>query len=136
MRTAVFSRNLTVVEPDKNLLVKSGNLYRIQIAVSPLLPREMPAVVEAFTKHWAKPEDVERSRNAEAGVLIASAEGHLRLGEKPDDIARNVTYAVWKALDRYVKVTVEAVYLGDPPSSSFEFGEKAYAEAFGARFES
>jgi hypothetical protein len=128
--------SVTFVEPDKSLLARSGNLYRVQIAVSPLLPREMPSVIEAFTKQWAKPEDVERAKNAEAGVLIASAEGHLRLGEKPDDIARNVTYAIWKTLDRYVKVTVEAVYLGDPPSSSFEFGEKAYAEAFGARFES
>jgi hypothetical protein len=128
--------SVTFVEPDKSLLARSGNLYRVQIAVSPLLPREMPSVIEAFTKQWAKPEDVERTKNAEAGVLIASAEGHLRLGEKPDDIARNVTYAIWKTLDRYVKVTVEAVYLGDPPSSSFEFGEKAYAEAFGARFES
>ncbi len=124
------------MESDKNLLVKSGNLYRVQIVVSPLLPREMPAVVEAFTKQWAKPEEIERARNAEAGVLIASAEGHLRLGEKAEDIARNITWAIWKTLDRYVKVTVEAIYLGDPPQSSFEFGEKAYADAFGARFES
>lgn len=123
------------MEPDKSLLVKSGNLYRVQIAVSPLLPREMGPVIEAFTKHWAKPEDVERAQNKEAGVLILSGEGHMRLGEKPEDIARNITWAIWKALDRYVKVTVEAVYIGDPPQSSFEFGEQAYSEAFGARFE-
>lgn len=124
-----------IMEPDKAVLVKAGNLYRVQIAVSPLLPREMGRVIEAFTQHWAKPEDIERSRNKDAGVLILSGEGHLRLGEKPEEIARNISYAVWKALDRYVKVTVEAVYLGDPPQSSFEFGEKAYSEAFGARFE-
>jgi hypothetical protein len=123
------------MEPDKSLLVKSGNLYRVQIAVSPLLPREMSLVIEAFTRHWAKPEDVERARNHEAGVIILSGEGHLRLGEKPEDIARNITWAIWKALDRYVKVTVEAVYLGDPPQSSFEFGEQAYSEAYGTRFE-
>ena len=124
------------MEPDKNLLVKSGNLYRVQIAVSPLLPREMGKVIESFTRQWAKPEDVERARNKEAGVLILSGEGHLRLGEKPEDIARSITWAIWKARERYVKVTVEAVYIGDPPQSSFEFSEKAYSDAFGARFES
>lgn len=128
-------RSVNLMEPDKSLLVKSGNLYRVQIAVSPLLPREMGPVIEAFTRHWAKPEDVERAHNKEAGVLILSSEGHLRLGEKSEDIARNITWAIWKALDRYVKVTVEAVYIGDPLQSSFEFGEQAYSEAFGARFE-
>jgi hypothetical protein len=123
------------MEQEKSMLVKSGNLYRVQMAASPLLPREMGPVIEAFTKHWAKPEDVERARNKEAGVLILCGEAHMRLGEKPEDIARNITWAIWKALDRYVKVTVEAVYIGDPPQSSFEFGEKAYSEAFGARFE-
>lgn len=123
------------MEPEKSLVLKSGNLYRVQIAVSPLLPREMGKVIEAFTLHWAKPEEVERARNNEAGVIILSGEGHLRLGEKPEDIARTIAYAIWKALDRYVKVTFEAVYLGDPPQSSFEFSEKAYSEAFGARFE-
>ncbi len=123
------------MEPDKNLVLKFGNLYRVQIAVSPLLPREMGKVIEAFTLHWSKPEDVERALNSEASVLILSGEGQLRLGEKPEDIARTIAYAIWKALDRYVKVTFEAVYLGDPPQSSFEFSEKAYSEAFGARFE-
>ena len=124
------------MNPDKSLLVKSGNLYRMQIAVSPLLPREISLVVEAFTKQWARPENIEKASNNEAVVLIASAEGHLRLGERPEDIARNITYAVWKVLERYVKVTVEATYLGENPNGSFEFGEKAYAEAYGARFES
>ncbi len=124
------------MNPDKNLLVKSGNLYRMQIAVSPLLPREISLVVEAFAKHWARPENVEKASNNEAVVLIAAAEAHLRLGERPEDIARNITYAIWKVLERYVKVTVEATYLGENPNGSFEFGEKAYAEAYGARFES
>jgi hypothetical protein len=124
------------MNPDKNLLVKSGNLYRMQIAVSPLLPREISLVVEAFAKQWARPENIEKASNSEAVVLIAAAEAHLRLGERPEDIARNITYAIWKVLERYVKVTVEATYLGENPNGSFEFGEKAYAEAYGARFES
>ena len=88
------------MEPDKNLLVKSGNLYRVQIAVSPLLPREMGKVIEAFTRQWAKPEDVERARNKEAGVLILSGEGHLRLGEKPEDIAQQIN--IFGRIAKYV----------------------------------
>jgi len=124
------------MDPDKSLLAKTGQLYRMQIAVSPLLPREIPLVIDAFARQWSRPEAVEKASNPEAIVLIAAAEGHLRLGERPEEIARNITYAVWKALDRYVKITIEATYLGDNPNGSFEFGEKAYAEAFGARFES
>ena len=121
---------------EKHLVVKSTNLYRMQIAVSPLLPREMTMVIEAFAKQWARPEDIERASNGEAAVLIASAEGHLRLGERPEDIARNITYAIWKTLDRYVKVTVDATYLGETPNGIYEFSEDAYAVAYGARFES
>lgn len=124
------------MEPDKRLLAKTGQLYRMQIAVSPLLPREISMVIEAFARQWARPEVVEKASNPEALVLIAAAEGHLRLGERPEEIARNITYAVWKVLDRYVKITIEATYLGDNPNGSFEFGEKAYAEAYGTRFES
>ena len=51
------------------------------------------------------------------------------------NIARTLTYAIWQKLDRYVKVTVEATYLGETPDDHFEFGESAYADAFGARFE-
>ncbi len=93
-------------------------------------------VIEAFADQWARPEDIERASNGEAAVLIASAEGHLRLGERPEDIARNITYAIWKTLDRYVKVTVDATYLGETPSGIYEFSEDAYAVAYGARFES
>ena len=42
---------------------------------------------------------------------------------------------IWQKLDRYVKVTVVATYLGETPDAHFEYGESAYAEAFGARFE-
>ena len=124
------------MNPDKSLLAKTGQLYRMQIAVSPLLPREIPLVIDAFTKQWARPEVIEKANNLDAFVLIAAGEGHLRLGERLEEIARNITYAVWKTLDRYVKVTIEATYLGENPNGSFEFGEKAYSEAYGARFES
>ena len=39
---------------------KAGNLYRLDVCVSPLLAREIPQVVEVFTAHWAKPEEVEK----------------------------------------------------------------------------
>ena len=114
---------------------KAGNLYRLDMSVSPLLPREIPPVVEVFTANWAKPEEVDRSRVADATAITLSADHEIRAGERPADIARKLTYAIWQKLDRYVKVTVEATYLGESQDARFEYGESAYAEAFGARFE-
>jgi hypothetical protein len=114
---------------------KAGNLYRLEVAVSPLLAREMPIVVEEFTANWTKPEEVDRAKVNEATALILIADHEIRAGERPADIARKLTYAIWKKLDRYVKVTVEATYLGENPETHFEFGESQYAEGFGARFE-
>lgn len=122
--------------PVRVQFVKAGNTYRLDVSVSPLLPREVPPVVEAFTAHWTKPQEVERSQVNDATAIILSAEHEMRAGERPADIARALTYAIWQKLDRYVKVTVEATYLGESPDSHFEYGESAYADAFGARFES
>jgi len=114
---------------------RAGNLYRLEVSVSPLLPREIPSVVEVFTTHWSKPEEVDRARVNDATALVLIADHEIRAGERPADIARTLSYAIWKKLDRYVKVTVEATYLGEHPDSHFEFGESQYADAFGARFE-
>ena len=100
-----------------------------------LLPRELPQVVEAFTTNWAKPEEVERAKVRDAVAITLTADHEIRAGEKPADIARTLTYAIWQKLDRYVKVTVAATYLSETPDAHFEYGESAYAEAFGTRFE-
>lgn len=121
--------------PVRVQFAKAGNLFRLDVSTSPLLPREVPPVVEVFTAHWAKPQEVERARVGDAMALRLSAEHEIRAGERPADIARTLTYAIWQKLDRYVKVTVEATYLGETPDAHFEYGESAYAEAFGARFE-
>lgn len=123
------------MESDLPIPSKNALLYRVEVTVSPLLAREMPPVIEAFTRQWARPEEVERSRNRDAGVLILSAENHLRPGEKPAELVRQITFAIWQALGRYVKVTADATYIGDPPQSSFEFGEEAYTRAYETRFE-
>ena len=115
---------------------KAGNLYRLEVCASPLLPREIPQVVEAFTTNWCKPEEIERGKVKDAVAITLTADHEIRAGEKPADIARTLTYAIWQKLDRYVKVTIEATYLGETPDGHFEFGESAYADAFGARFES
>ena len=116
-------------------LAKAGNPYRLEVSVSPLLPREVSQVVEEFTAHWTKPEEVDRVRVNDATALILIADHEIRVGERPGDIARALTYAIWRKLDRYVKVTVESTYLGESPDAHFEFGETQYSEAFGARFE-
>jgi hypothetical protein len=114
---------------------KAGNRYRLDVCVSPLIAREIPHVVEIFTAHWTKPEEVERATVRGAQAITLTAEHELRAGERAEGIARTLTYAIWKKLDRYVKVSVEATYLGDAHDGHFEYGEAAYTEAFGARFE-
>jgi hypothetical protein len=124
-----------MTHPIQVQFAKAGNLFRLEVSVSPLLAREIPAVVEEFTAHWTKPEEVDRAKVNDATALILIADHEIRAGERPADIARKLTYAIWKKLDRYVKVTVEATYLGENPDTHFEFGEAQYAEAYGARFE-
>jgi hypothetical protein len=122
-------------QPIQVQFAKAGNLYRLEVGVSLLLAREVPQVVEAFTTHWTKPEEVERVRIGDAHAIVMTADHEIRAGERPSSIARTLSYAVWQKLDRYVKVTVEATYLGENPDSHFEFGETQYAQAYGARFE-
>lgn len=114
---------------------KAGNLYRLEVSVSPLLVREVQQVIEVFTSHWTKPEEIERAKVGDAHVIVLIADHEIRAGERPASVARAISYALWQRLDRYVKVTVAATYLGDNPDAHFEFGESQYAEAYGARFE-
>jgi hypothetical protein len=114
---------------------KPGNPYRLEVSVSPLLAREVAAVVEEFTANWTKPEEVDRAKVNDATALILTADHDIHGDQRPSDVARKLSYAIWKRLDRYVKVTVEATYLGENPDTHFEFAESQYAEAYGARFE-
>jgi hypothetical protein len=121
-------------------------MYRIETVVAPLLPREVDAVIAAFADAWTKPEEIERVARHKSGeggkagkdstfALHLTAERDLRLGETADEVARLISYTIWKKLDRYVKITVDATFLNANPDVSLEFAEQAYAHAFGARFE-
>ena len=121
--------------PVRVQFAKAGNLFRLEVCVSPLLPREVQQVVEAFTANWCKPEEIERAKVEVAVAITLTADHEIRAGEKPADIGRTIICAIWQKLDRYVKVTIEATYLGETPDGHFEYGESAYADAFGTRFE-
>lgn len=132
--------------PIKVQFARAGNYYRLEASISRLLPRELPTVVAAYTTHWSKPEEIERLSLAAANkrgmqtddktiAVTLIADHEITAGERPADIARKLSYAIWQALDRYVMVTIETTYLGESPDAHFEYGETQYAEAFGARFE-
>lgn len=125
--------------PIRLRLAGTGNYYRVEASVSRLLPRELPHVIAAYTSSWTKPEEVERvaigNESGEALVLTLSADRELPTTERPSDVAKRLSYAIWQALDRYVKVTIETTYLGESPDAHFEFGESQYSTAFGTRFE-
>jgi hypothetical protein len=138
-----MSRSLLVMNqplaPIRVQFARAGNYYRLEASISRLLPRELNAVVAAFTETWTKPEEIERvtvgTESGEALAVTMMADHEIRAGERPADIARKMTYAIWQKLDRYVKVTVETTYLGESPDAHFEYGEAQYADAFEARFE-
>ena len=113
----------------------SGNYYRLTVSVSPLLPREIPQVLATFSIAWAKPEEQERTDLGDAVALTLTADREVLTGERLPEIIRGLTYDVWQRLDRYVKVTVEATYLGTSPDIYYEYGEAQYSAAYGARFE-
>ena len=125
--------------PIRVQFAKAGNYYRLEASVSRLLPREVPEVVAAYTTVWTKPEEVESvavgTVSGDALILTLIADHEIRASERPADLARALTYAIWQRLDRYTKVTVETTYLGESPDAHFEFGEDQYAAAYGARFE-
>ncbi len=125
--------------PIRVQFAKAGNYYRLEASVSRLLPREMPAVIEAFTELWTKPEEIERvvvgNASGEALAVTLIADHEIAAGARPGNVARALTYAVWQKLDRYVKITIETTYLGESPDAHFEYGEAEYADAYGARFE-
>ena len=118
---------------------KAGNHYRLEASISRLLPRELPQVIEAFTQAWTKPEEIERvvigCGSCEALAVTLMADREIPAGDRPEDISRRLTYAIWRKLDRFVMVTIETTYLGESPDAHFEYGEAEYAQAFGARFE-
>jgi hypothetical protein len=128
------------IAPIRVQFARAGNYYRLEATISKLLPRELSAVVSAFTEVWTKPEEVERVAvshgHGESLVITLIADHEIRLSERPADIAHRLTYAVWQKLDRYVKITVETTYLGESTDAHFEYGEAEYSNAYGARFES
>ncbi len=125
--------------PIRMQFAKAGNYYRLEATISRLLPREVPEVVAAFSQVWTKPEEVDSvalgTQVGEALILTLTADHEISLSQRPSDVARLLTYAIWQRLDRYTKVTVETTYLGESPDTHFEFGEDQYASAYGARFE-
>ncbi len=125
--------------PIRVQFAKAGNYYRLEASISRLLPREASIVIAAFTESWTKPEEIERvtvgDGSGEAVAVTLMADHEIKAGDRPEDVSKRLSYAIWQKLDRYVKVTVETTYLGESPDAHFEFGEAEYASAYGARFE-
>jgi hypothetical protein len=82
----------------------AGNHYRLEATISRLLPREVAEVVAAFSQVWTKPEEIDSiSLGIEAGealILTLTADHEISLTQRPADIARLLTYAIWQRLDR------------------------------------
>jgi hypothetical protein len=140
---SAFERYLAVMSkplaPIRVQFARAGNYYRLEASISRLLPRELPHVITAYTEAWSKPEEIERvaigTDSGDAIMLTLSADHEIATSERPADVAKRLSYAIWQRLDRYVKVTIETTYLGESPDALFEYGEAQYSSAYGARFE-
>ena len=54
--------------------------------------------------------------------------GSLCGGETEEEFANKVAMALWEKLEKYHRITVEAVYLDDLPCETYDMGEETYAE--------
>lgn len=106
--------------------------YRMHVSVSPLTPKEIAPVLATIGKEWSKPERVKQIPVGNRMFLEAAAESYLCRGEGESEFAERMTVAIWKKLGRFVKVTIDAVYLEEPPHDSYEFGEFDYQRLVGA----
>lgn len=106
--------------------------YRMHITVSPVEWGEITPVLRVFADEWTRPEYVKRKAVGRHVLVEATAEGYLCCGETESEFARRITVAIWKRLDRYVKVSVDALPVEDLPHDCYEFGEIDYRKLLGA----
>jgi len=106
--------------------------YRMHISVSTLTTGEITTVLEIIGAIWNKPEMVRKIANKKLLLIETTAEGYLTNGESEEAFAERISLAIWRSLRRFVKVSVDATYLEEPPNDSYEFGERDYQRLVGA----
>jgi hypothetical protein len=92
---------------------------------------EMHILVKNFKDEDAVREAIEREWNItddwpEDGGVTFMGEGNLVGGEGDDEFARRVRNAIWEANGEYCDVEIKSIYLDDPPTEYFTFGEEDY----------
>lgn len=100
--------------------------YRMHIGISPLTDGEIEPALEVVSEQWSKPEKIRKIENGRYLFLEASAESYLCRGESEEEFAKRLSVAIWKKLGRYVKVTIDALYLEESPNDSYELSEFDY----------
>lgn len=98
--------------------------YHIELAVSPVSDQECENVSRAFKKAWQQAAMIRRLPHGEAWLLSFSHEGNLRTGESPEWFAERLAAAIWHALGRYARLTLDIC--DDAQTQHFSWKESDY----------
>lgn len=82
-------------------------LCLLELGISPLSTPEMEQALSAFRSAWQQPAWIHRQPCGDAWLLAIRHEAELRPGESPVWFAERMAAALWLALGRYARITLE-----------------------------
>ncbi len=82
-------------------------LCRIELGISPLSTSEMEQALTALRHAWHQPAWINRQPFGDAWLLAIHHEAELRSGETPHWFAERIAAALWQAIGRYVRITLD-----------------------------
>lgn len=102
------------------------NTCRIELGISPLSNHEAEQALDAFRQAWRQPACVGRRPCGDAWLLSIRHEADLRVGESPAWFAERIAAAMWHAVGRYARITLEVVPQDEKCHQLFVFDEDDY----------
>lgn len=100
--------------------------YRIELGISPLSSREVEQALAAVRRAWEAPSWIKHQACCSAWLLVIRHEAPRRSGESSDWLAEKLVAAIWHAIGRYARITLNLDALQQEDSTLLVFGEQDY----------
>jgi len=100
--------------------------YSMTVIVGRYDPEKADAIREAAGKEWNFEDWHEDPPEAQRRQLMGWGDDQLCAGEGEEEFVHRLAKAVWKANGAYCDVEVQAIYLDDLPTETYELDEDAY----------
>ena len=99
--------------------------YGMDVLIHGVQPGRIPAVKEAAEKEWEFDGWTQEEQKGQTN-LAAYGESSLCGGETEEELTDRLTQAIWRANQRFCRVTVHAIYLESLPFETHERDEEDY----------